>query len=92
MRELLLKQKLMAEQANEAKSKFLANMSHEIRTPLNGIYGTLQVLQNEVVSMQGRERLAKALYSSKCLNIIINDILDFSKIEAGKLLLENSQI
>lgn len=83
--------KLMAEQANEAKSKFLANMSHEIRTPLNGIYGTLQVLQNEVVSMQGRERLAKALYSSKCLNIIINDILDFSKIEAGKLLLENSQ-
>jgi hypothetical protein len=31
--------KLIALQANEAKSLFLANMSHEIRTPLNGIVG-----------------------------------------------------
>ncbi|WP_340680937.1 CHASE domain-containing protein [Paraglaciecola sp.] len=78
-----------AEQANEAKSLFLANMSHEIRTPLNGIYGTLQILHKEVKSVQGRELLNKALYSTKGLNIIINDILDFSKIEAGKLALEN---
>lgn len=79
-----------AEQANNAKSKFLANMSHEIRTPLNGIYGTLQILSNEVSSVQGKELLKKAMYSTKDLNIIINDILDFSKIEAGKLILENA--
>jgi PAS domain S-box-containing protein len=78
-----------AEQANKAKSKFLANMSHEIRTPLNGIYGTLQVLDKEVVSQQGRTLLDKAIYSIKGLNTIINDILDFSKIEAGKLVLES---
>ncbi|MDP5030075.1 MAG: CHASE domain-containing protein [Paraglaciecola sp.] len=77
-----------AEQANQAKSKFLANMSHEIRTPLNGIYGTLQVLNKEVVSLQGKALLKKAMYSTKGLNIIINDILDFSKIEANKLVLE----
>jgi PAS domain S-box-containing protein len=78
-----------AEQANQAKSKFLSNMSHEIRTPLNGIYGTLQVIQKEVTSKQGKDLLDKALYSTKNLNIIINDILDFSKIEAGKLELES---
>lgn len=31
--------RVMAEQANKAKSLFLATMSHEIRTPLNGLLG-----------------------------------------------------
>ena len=79
-----------AEQANKAKSMFLANMSHEIRTPLNGIYGALQIIEQEDISAQSKELLNKALYSTKNLNIIINDILDFSKIEANKLELENA--
>lgn len=78
----------LAEQANQAKSKFLSNMSHEIRTPLNGIYGALQIINQEITTEQGKDLLDKALYSTRNLNIIINDILDFSKIEAGKLELE----
>jgi PAS domain S-box-containing protein len=80
-----------AEQANQAKSMFLSNMSHEIRTPLNGIYGTLQIIKNEITTEQGQQMLDKALYSTKNLNVIINDILDFSKIEAGKLELESCE-
>ena len=34
-----------AHAANRAKSDFLANMSHEIRTPLNGLFGSLQIIQ-----------------------------------------------
>ena len=43
--------KLLAEQANRAKTYFLANMSHEIRTPLNIISGFAKLL------IEGREGL-----------------------------------
>lgn len=36
--------RLLAEEANNAKSTFLANMSHEIRTPMNAILGMADVL------------------------------------------------
>jgi signal transduction histidine kinase/CheY-like chemotaxis protein len=78
-----------AEAANKAKSDFLANMSHEIRTPMNGVYGTLQLLKGEQLSLKGRGFIDKAEYSCKNLLTIINDILDFSKIEAGHLSIES---
>ena len=33
----LIRAKVAAERASEAKSQFLANMSHELRTPLNSL-------------------------------------------------------
>lgn len=85
----LEKEKHRADKANEAKSDFLANMSHEIRTPLNGIYGTLQLLQQNPDPKDTRELIEKAMISSKSLLTIINDILDFSKVVSGKLDLDN---
>ena len=40
----LLAAKLVADDANRAKSTFLANMSHEIRTPMNAILGFSQLM------------------------------------------------
>lgn len=80
-----------SERASEAKSLFLANMSHEVRTPINGIFGSLQLLQNQSFSNdQDYIKLVEnSLISCQALLTIINDILDFSKIEAGHLDLES---
>ena len=78
-----------ANAANQAKTDFLANMTHEIRTPFNGIFGTLQLLQQDDQRPNRQELISNAILSSKMLMTIINDILDLSKIEAKKLKLEN---
>ena len=81
--------KLIALQANEAKSLFLANMSHEIRTPLNGIVGFTEILRSTDLTAEQDEFLAIIDKSSENLLSIINNILDLSKIESNKIEIEN---
>ena len=81
--------KLIALQANEAKSLFLANMSHEIRTPLNGIVGFTEILRSTQLTEEQNEFLSIIDKSSENLLSIINNILDLSKIESNKIEIEN---
>lgn len=84
----LIEAKLSAESATRAKSEFLAQMSHEIRTPLNGVLGMAQVMADDALSEDQRERLRVIEKSGTSLLRILDDILDVSKIEAGRLDLE----
>jgi PAS domain S-box-containing protein len=89
----LQRAKVMADNANEAKSDFLANMSHELRTPLNGILGYAQILQrNEPLSEKGRKGVEIIHQCGSHLLTLINDILDLSKIEARKMELHPSDV
>ena len=81
--------KLIALQANEAKSLFLANMSHEIRTPLNGIVGFTEILRSTNLTEEQEEFLSIIDKSSENLLSIINNILDLSKIESNKVEIES---
>lgn len=81
----LLKAKEKAEESDKLKSAFLANMSHEIRTPMNGILGVSQLLKDENISQEKKERFIEAIdISTHQLLHIITDIVDISKIESGQ--------
>jgi CheY-like chemotaxis protein/nitrogen-specific signal transduction histidine kinase len=81
--------KLIAEEANRAKSAFLSSMSHELRTPLNAILGFSQLLEagSPPPTESQRLRLQQIINAGWYLLELINEILDLSVIESGKIAL-----
>ncbi len=78
-----------AQAATKSKQEFLASMSHEIRTPMSGVMGLADMLLDDDISPDTREKVEKIKGATQSLLVIINDILDLSKIDSGKLELEN---
>lgn len=83
-----IRNKDIAEQANQVKSEFLATMSHEIRTPLNGVLGMVDLITRTELSTKQKNYASAIQKSSELLLILLKNILDFSRLEAGPVELE----
>jgi PAS domain S-box-containing protein len=80
--------RMVAEQANRAKSDFLAVMSHELRTPLNAIGGYAELMELGIhgpVTPQQREALERIQHSQHMLLGLINQVLNYARIETGNV-------
>jgi PAS domain S-box-containing protein len=83
--EELNRQRLVAEDASQAKGTFLSFMSHELRTPLNAILGFAQLLEMSDLAPEDVESVEYIRTAGNHLLHLINEVLDLTSIEAGRL-------
>jgi PAS domain S-box-containing protein len=86
--------KVVAEEANLAKSEFLSSMSHELRSPLNAILGFAQLMEtsNPPPTEGQAARISQILKSGWHLLKLINEILDLAVIESGQVSLSKESV
>ncbi|MFA9441910.1 ATP-binding protein [Uliginosibacterium sp. sgz301328] len=86
--EQLQRARIVAEQANQAKSRYITSISHELRTPLNSILGYAQILDGDPsIPAHRHEALNIIRRSGDHLLSLIEGTLDIARIEGGKLTL-----
>jgi signal transduction histidine kinase len=80
----LIEARIIAEASNKLKTAFMNNISHEIRTPLNGIIGFGEIIANEQLTLEEKNKFLTVVQeSSERLIQTIDDYLDISMLVTG---------
>ena len=91
-RQIIAREKNIAEAANVAKTAFLFNMSHDIRTPMNAILGYEVMARNKSTDETVNDYLKKIDIAGNQLLALVNQVLEMSRIESGKIVLQEKKI
>lgn len=98
MNERVTALRLIAEEAQKAKTRFVARVSHEFRTPLNMIIGLIDLMVESpemydvTPSPRMREDLKTVHRNCEHLADMVNDVLDLTRIEADRLMLHRERV
>lgn len=76
-----------AEAGSAAKSRFLSNISHELRTPLNGVLGIAQVIEDDLLTPQQRDRMALLKEAGKAQLRLIENLLVAMRLQNDAVVL-----
>ncbi|MCL4481284.1 MAG: ATP-binding protein [Bacteroidetes bacterium] len=80
----LVEARSRAEASNKLKTAFMNNISHEIRTPLNGIIGFGEIIANEQLSLEEKNKFLTVVQESSARLIqTIDDYVDISMLVTG---------
>ena len=72
-----------------ARRRFIATASHELRTPIFSLGGFLELLEDEDLDDETRERfMAQLRDQTERLGKLTTDLLDLSRIDAGAIALQ----
>lgn len=81
---ILAKEK--AEASDRLKTAFIQNISHEIRTPLNGLLGFSNLMADETLTVEEKQKIVPMLHlSGERLVKTIGDYVDIAKIVSGNM-------
>ena len=76
-----------------ARKQFIATASHELRTPIFSLGGYVELLQDEDLDEETRQRfLAQIRDQVDRLGRLTTDLLDMSRLEAGSLELREEEV
>ncbi len=90
--------RLIAEEAQKAKTRFVARVSHEFRTPLNMIIGLVDLMvetpeiYDVTLSPRAREALQVVHRNCQHLSNMVNDVLDLTRIETDRMVLYRERV
>jgi signal transduction histidine kinase len=78
----------------QMRRDFVANVSHELRTPITVIRGSLEALNDGVVTEESKvkEYYGQMLNESKGLQRLVTDLLDLSRLQNMDFHIETAQV
>lgn len=66
------------------KVELITNVSHDLRTPLTSILGYAELLKDETLSPEGKERLEKLNVKASYMREMVDDLFELTKVSSGE--------
>ncbi|MCW2243556.1 ATP-binding response regulator [Azospirillum canadense] len=82
-RERALRERAVALEATNAKTRFFAAANHDLRQPMQSMFFFVEVLRSHVPSEKGRDAVGMLERSLEALKGLLDSMLDVSRLDAG---------